>query len=89
MANIPIAPPDLQGLAGTVKLLPQIYSVAPTGQAIGSSITITGAGFGATQGRSYVTIGAVQFITYASWSDTSIVCTVPAGAATGSLTVWV
>ena len=89
MPNIPVAPPDLQGVLGTVELLQQIYSVAPTTQAIGSSITITGEGFGATHGRSYVTIGAVQFTVYTSWSDTSIVCTVPVGATTGNLTVCV
>ena len=53
---------------------------------VGTTVTITGAGFGATQSNSVASFdGAPANIV--SWSDTSIVATVPAAASTGYLTV--
>jgi hypothetical protein len=55
-----------------------ITDVVPTGGTEGDTVTITGAGFGASQGGGGVTIGS-QAASITSWSDTSVVCTVPSG----------
>ncbi|HVP51612.1 MAG TPA: putative Ig domain-containing protein, partial [Terriglobales bacterium] len=62
----------------------EIASVQPAGGVIGTVITITGAGFGASPGS--VTIGGVP-MNIGSWSDSRIVATVARGTATGILTV--
>jgi uncharacterized membrane protein len=49
-------------------------------------VTITGTGFGATQGSSTVKFNGTT-ATPTSWSDTSIVVPVPSGATTGSIVV--
>jgi len=69
-------------------LPPSITSVSPNSGPIGTSVTITGANFGATQGASTVTFNGIP-ATPASWSATSIVVPVPAGAATGNVIVTV
>ena len=69
-------------------LTPSITSVSPSSGRVGTSVTITGANFGATQGTSTVTFnGAVA--TPTSWSATSIVAPVPTGAGTGNVVVTV
>jgi len=65
----------------------RVDSLAPYWGSSGTSVTITGAGFRATQGASSVTFGGVS-APVTSWSDTSIVCAVPAGAASGYVGVW-
>jgi len=67
---------------------PNITSVSPGSGAVGASVTISGANFGATQGTSTVTFGGVK-ATPKSWSGTSIVVPVPAGAVTGNVVVTV
>lgn len=58
---------------------PTISSTSSATPAQGSSLTITGTNFGATQGTGGVTIGgAAQTVT--AWSDTSITITVSRGA---------
>jgi len=47
-----------------------------------SSVTITGTGFGATQGNSTVTVGGVAAVV-ATWNDGAIVTAVPHGATKG------
>ncbi len=70
----------------TVTSLPIITSLSQTSGAIGVSITITGANFGATQSTSTVTFnGTTAAVT--SWSATSVVVTVPTGATTGNVVV--
>ena len=65
---------------------PSITSLNPSSGLVGSSVTITGANFGATQGASSVKFnGTTAPIT--SWSATSIVAQVPTGATTGSVVV--
>jgi hypothetical protein len=65
---------------------PSITSLSPTSGAIGTSVTITGTNFGATQGSSTVTFnGTTATPTY--WSATTIVVTVPSGATTGNVVV--
>src|SRR2546425_1939583 len=67
---------------------PSITSLNPTSGLVGTSVTIAGANFGATQGTSTVTFkGTAAAPT--SWSATSIVVPVPAGATTGNVVVTV
>jgi hypothetical protein len=54
----------------------------------GCSITITGTGFGTTQGSSFVSFNGIT-ATATNWSDTSLTVTVPSGAQTGPLFVTV
>lgn len=67
---------------------PSITSLSPTSGPMGTSVTITGTSFGATQGTSTVTFGAYT-ATPTSWSNTTIVAPVPAGATTGNVIVLV
>ena len=65
-----------------------VSGLSPTLGPIGSQVTITGTGFGASQ----TTSGVAFFGTVAniqSWSDTQIVALVPQGASSGSLIVTV
>jgi outer membrane protein assembly factor BamB len=73
--------------AGTVTSIPPVVTgVAPKSAAHGSTITVNGYQFGATQGTSQVIIGNVQ-CPVTSWSDTQIQCTVPQTAVSGPITV--
>jgi hypothetical protein len=67
---------------------PSITSISPTSGPVGTSVTITGANFGSTQGTSTVTFNGTA-ATPSSWSDTSIVAPVPSGATTGPVVVTV
>ncbi len=49
----------------------------------GTVVVLTGAGFGALRGTSYVKFGGVQCTRYLSWSDTKVKCKVPARAGYG------
>jgi hypothetical protein len=66
---------------------PTIASLSPASGAVGASVTITGANFGATQGTSTVAFNGTTATAIASWSAASIVATVPAGATTGNVVV--
>src|SRR5208282_1534292 len=67
---------------------PSISALTPTGGPAGASVTITGSGFGATQGSSTVTFNGVA-ATPSGWSATSITAPVPAAATTGYVLVTV
>lgn len=54
---------------------------------VGSLVTITGKGFGSSQGQSLVSVGGVTADSYFSWSDTKIVAKVGTGSKTGDLQV--
>ncbi len=69
------------GVSFTV--LPHINAVSPASQPVGKSVTISGTGFGTTQGASTVTFGGVSAVVR-SWSSTQISTSVPAGVAVGS-----
>jgi YD repeat-containing protein len=73
---------------GSATNSPSISSLSQSSGAVGTSITITGAIFGSTQGTSSVTFnGTVASPT--SWNDTSIVAPVPSGATPGDVVVTV
>src|SRR6266403_1255446 len=67
---------------------PSITSLNPVSGVAGTSVTITGANFGATQGTSTVKFNGTA-ATPSSWGATTIVAPVPAGAATGNVVVTV
>ena len=67
---------------------PNIASMNPTSGAVGTSVTISGVNFGATQGTSTVKFNGITAAP-TSWSATSIVAPVPAGATTGNVVVTV
>jgi len=67
---------------------PSITSLNPASGLVGTAVTISGANFGATQGPSTVKFNGIA-ATPTSWSATSIVVPVPAGATTGNVVVTV
>jgi hypothetical protein len=67
---------------------PVILNISPDPAPIGTSVTITGTNFGATQGTSTLTFNGT-IATPISWSDTSITTLVPVGATTGNVVVTV
>src|SRR5439155_1096143 len=77
------------GVSFTVTVpAPSITSLNPTSGLVGTSVTIAGANFGATQGTSTVTFNGTAAAP-TSWSATSIVVPVPAGATTGNVVITV
>jgi len=76
------------GVSFTVVVPPSVTSLTPNSGTVGTSITITGANFGATQGNSTVTFNGIA-TTPTSWGATSIAAPVPNGATTGNVIVTV
>ena len=70
---LPVPPPTISGLS-------------PDVGGVGTAVTVAGNAFGATQGTSTVTFNGIS-ATPISWSNTSIVVPVPAGASSGPLVV--
>jgi hypothetical protein len=66
--------------------LPTITSILPNPAAIGTTVTVAGDLFGATQGTSTVTFNGVVG-TVTSWTNNAIAVQVPAGAKTGPVVV--
>src|SRR6266700_1819993 len=77
---------DSNGVTFTIVPAPSITSLAPASGAVGVSVTIAGSNFGSSQGSSTVNCNGTTS-TATSWSSTSIVTTVPAGATTGNVVV--
>jgi hypothetical protein len=71
-------------LYGTGYTVPQIASLSAYSGHVGDSITISGSQFGAAGGG--VTLNG-DACSVTSWSDTSIVITIPAGATSGDIVV--
>jgi rhamnogalacturonyl hydrolase YesR len=67
---------------------PSITSLSPASGAAGSSITITGANFGNSQGSSTVSFNQTAAAA-TNWSESTIVATVPVGATSGNVVVTV
>src|SRR6266851_4522424 len=67
---------------------PSVTSFNPTSGAAGTAVTISGANFGTTQGASEVKFNGTAG-TPTTWSATSVVVPVPAGATTGNVIVTV
>jgi len=65
---------------------PNIVGVSPLIAAAGTQVTVTGSGFGASQGQGYVIVGSALG-TVISWSDSQIVAAVAPGSTTGSVQV--
>src|SRR5260370_16893982 len=63
---------------------PSIASLTPTSGPVGTSVTIYGANFGASQGTSTVTFNGTA-ATPPSWSATTIAAPRPPGATTGDV----
>lgn len=70
-------------------MTPQISSITPDRSNLGGQITITGVNFGATRGSSVVSFNAVSATSYQSWSNNSIVVTIPNSAVSGKVSVTV
>ncbi len=64
-----------------------LSSLSPNTGAVGSVVTLTGTGFGTCRSRSFVSFNGVKAKDIVSWKDTEIKVKVPAGAATGNVTV--
>lgn len=84
VAGAPSNAPDF-----TLIYSPGISSLSQNSGPVGTSITITGINFGATQGTSTVTFNGTSAGTASSWSATSITVTVPNGATSGFVVVTV
>jgi IPT/TIG domain/NHL repeat len=77
------------GYEFTISLpVPNITSIEPNPAAVGTSVTITGTNFGASQGEGTLTFNGTA-ASPSGWSDTSITTLVPAGATTGDVIVTV
>lgn len=66
----------------------QIATVTPNPASAGAQITISGSGFGATQGTGKVTYDGAT-VAVVSWSDTSIQATLPSPKPNGTYTLQV
>jgi hypothetical protein len=75
------------GAASVFLLPPRIAKLSPAASKRGALVTITGTSFGATRGAGCVYLGAAKGTKYRSWSDTQIVCAVPAKARYGAVRV--
>jgi hypothetical protein len=62
---------------------PNITSVMPTSGVAGTQVTITGTGFGATQGNGNVWLGNTYGVVV-TWSDTQVVATIASGSKSGT-----
>jgi len=65
---------------------PVILNVDPASGPVDAFVTITGTDFGSSQGKSTVKFNGTS-ATPASWSSTSIICSVPVGAKTGNIVI--
>ena len=66
-----------------------VTGLSPSSGPTGTSVVITGTGFGSTQSNSTVNFYGAAATTITSWSDTSITATVPTGAVSGPVSVTV
>lgn len=69
--------------------VPTISSVVPAAGTWGTSVVISGANFGTSQGNSVISFGGVAATTVSAWNNTAISATVPNTATTGNIIVTV
>ena len=81
-------------MIGTIKsnevdftLTPQLTSVTPDKANLGTQITLTGINFGDTRGTNFVSFNTYNATSYQSWTNTSIIVTVPNSALSGKISV--
>ena len=67
------------GVTFDVLTPPVLSGVDPARGVTGSTVTLIGTDFGDTQGTSSISFGSTLVASYTSWSDTQVVCLVPAG----------
>jgi RHS repeat-associated protein len=77
---------DNLSIGSTASPAPAITNISATTGATGSQVTISGTGFGASQGSSAVYLNDSP-ATINSWSASTVTITIPSGATTGYLTV--
>jgi hypothetical protein len=73
--------------AGNIFSVTNITSITPAGGVIGTTVTISGANFGDTQGAGSVKFAAVTASEIISWTASKIIAKVPAGAGAGSVSI--
>jgi hypothetical protein len=73
-------------IVAPLPLNPTIYRLSPSLGPTGTSVTITGANFGAMQGASTVAFNGLAAVV-TGWGDSGVVAQVPAAASTGVVTV--
>lgn len=83
-----VTPLNCIGAAG-IAVTPTFTSIDPDNGDVsgGTGVTIAGTNFGSTQGGGSVTFDGEEATAYASWSDTEIECTTPAGSSAGLVDV--
>lgn len=84
--NVVVTVNGLASNALSFTAIPHIGSLSPASGPVGTTITITGTGFGGTQNTSTVKFGTLT-ATPTSWSDTAIGVPVPSGLAIGTVNV--
>jgi RHS repeat-associated protein len=77
---------DNVSISSTANPAPAITDISATTGSVGSQVTISGSGFGASQASSLVVLSDV-LVTVNSWSATAINITIPTGATSGPLVV--
>ncbi len=97
-----VAVVDLNSTSGTVQVLqggvssnvfyftvntPTVASITPTSGGAGTQVTISGSGFGTTQGSGRVLLGSTNGLVV-SWSDSSVVANVATGSTSGTAQVF-
>ncbi len=73
--------------AGNIFSVTNITSIAPVRGIIGTTVTISGANFGDTQGAGSVKFSGTAASDIISWTASKIIVKVPAGAISGSVSV--
>ena len=71
----------------TAPVAPKTTKLTPTAGKRGSTVTITGTGFGAKKGTSFVKFGTVKVSKYVSWSASKVKVKVPSKAKFGKVKV--
>jgi uncharacterized protein (TIGR02145 family) len=70
-----------------IVIIPEIASINPTSERIGSEVTISGKGFNTSKGNSVVSFNNADVTAYTDWKNNSIKVNVPGGAKTGKVYV--